>query len=518
MAANPIRTAATTEAGLVQLTLLEAMVKRFGYVLDIGESLGDVDFDVGNPPLCVFSVATGYSYFYDSSDATTADDGLTCLVSGNGFRYHIEDSASISLNSVLGTATSPPGSPVNGDAWIVGAAATGGFAGQDDDIALYTRRGWIFATPELGLTVLDESTDSNTQFTSTGWGGFVPELPAGSITPETLAFPGGVVVESTLSTPPGSPTAGQWFIVGTSPTGAFVGHTGKLAGWDGAAYTFLMPAEGWTVWHKTFVYQVSYISGAWINAQMSLLSGVLKGCELSNNALDATNDIDIAAGKVVDSTGAVIINVPAITKQLDAAWAVGSGLGGRDTGAISNAWWHVWAILRSDTGVIDVLFSLSATAPTMPTGYDYKARIGSILRTAAAIKTFSQTGDKFTWLVPASDISAANPGTSAVTATLASVPTGITVEALLNAGILPNNPPGTYYFLLTALTQPDTVPSATAYTVSIGGNAGNSLSNNVIVLTMTNTSAQVRYRVSSSSAGVTVSLITNGWLDRRGKL
>lgn len=518
MTQHPVRIAAAAESGLVRLTLLEAIVKRTPYVLNIGESLSGLDFDVGEPPLAVIAVATGFVYLYDATDATTADDGVTCLVTGNGLRYHIEDSAALSLSAVLGTATVAPGSPTLGDAWIVGAAATGDFAGHDDDIALSTRRGWVFATPDLGMTVLDESTDENTQFTATGWGTFAPALGDGAVKPGALAFPGGLVVEATLSTPPGSPVAGQWWIVGTSPTGAWSGQAGKLAGWDGAAYSFLTPAEGWTVWHKVFGYQVSYVSGAWVNAQISLLSGVLKGCELSNNALDATNDIDIAAGRVVDSTGAVIISVPAISKRLDAAWAVGSGNGGRDTGAIADNWWHVWAILRSDTGVVDVLFSLSATAPTMPTGYDYKARLGSINRSAAAIVAFTQLGDVFKWSTSVTDISTANPGTSAVTASL-SVPLGVIVEAIVNFSVSATGSVASLgYALMTTLRQADTVPSTTNFTLEYSDYGGTDVGPNTVQTEIeTNTSRQVRYRISQSAAAVTAKINTVGWIDRRGK-
>lgn len=47
-----------------------------------------------------------------------------------------------------------------------------------------------------------------------------------------------------------------------------------------------------------------------------------------------------------------------------------------DTGSIaSGTWYAVWAIAKSD-GTTGVLASTSATSPTMPTGYTYKARIG----------------------------------------------------------------------------------------------------------------------------------------------
>jgi len=121
----------------------------------------------------------------------------------------------------------------------------------------------------------------------------------------------------------------------------------------------------------------------------------------------------------------------AITKTTG-AWAVGSGNGGLDTGTVANStWYHVYLIERPDTSVVDVLFSTSATAPTMPTGYTKKRRIGSILTDGSAhIIAFIQVGDRFQWSTPVADVNANNPGTSAVTRTL-TVPTGIIVEANL---------------------------------------------------------------------------------------
>ena len=91
-----------------------------------------------------------------------------------------------------------------------------------------------------------------------------------------------------------------------------------------------------------------------------VIDGYRYGCTIANNAGDATNDIDIAAGIWADDTGAVLLRLASgITKRLDAAWAVGSGNGGLDTGSIANTTYHLWLIMRSDTGVVDVLFSAS---------------------------------------------------------------------------------------------------------------------------------------------------------------
>ncbi len=266
MTQHPIRTAADAENGVVEGTLLEAMVKRFGYVLNVGESLGDLEFDTGEPPLLVFSATTGFGYFLDLTDSTTPDDGLTTLVSSNGLRYAVEDAASISQNSVLDVVTAPTGSEVVGDAYIVDAAATGDFAGQDDNLAIFTRRGWVFAAPELGQVLFNLASETNTQFTDTGWGAFAVEFAAGSIPPVALQFPAGIVVEDTLNTPPGSPTTGKFWIVGSVPTGAFVGHGADLAYWTGSAWAFMDPADGWSAYHKANGFEVYYVSGSWLGA------------------------------------------------------------------------------------------------------------------------------------------------------------------------------------------------------------------------------------------------------------
>lgn len=55
-----------------------------------------------------------------------------------------------------------------------------------------------------------------------------------------------------------------------------------------------------------------------------------------------------------------------------------SGANGLDTGAeASNTWYYVFVIAKSD-GTTATLISTSSTAPTMPTGYTYKARVGAI--------------------------------------------------------------------------------------------------------------------------------------------
>lgn len=247
----------------------------------------------------------------------------------------------------------------------------------------------------------------------------------------------------------------------------------------------------------------------------------IAGLTLSNNGSDATNDIDIAVGEAKDGTNAQdIVLASALTKRLDAAWAVGTNQGGLDTGAIANTTYHVWLIKRSDTGVVDALFSTSATSPTMPANYDYKRRIGSILRVSAAIVLFTQIGDEFLRKASILDVNAANPGTSAVNRAL-SVPLGIAVWAIINAQCT-NAGSGVSAVLL--LSEIDRTNEAASYTAAPLGNVGRSANvsgsagiNSTRMVMRTDTSGQIRSRVDASDANVTVLIATTGWIDRRGR-
>jgi len=53
------------------------------------------------------------------------------------------------------------------------------------------------------------------------------------------------VKDKDLSAPPGSPAAGDAYIVAASATGAWAGKDGQIAVYDGAAWAFGVPRAGW---------------------------------------------------------------------------------------------------------------------------------------------------------------------------------------------------------------------------------------------------------------------------------
>lgn len=256
------------------------------------------------------------------------------------------------------------------------------------------------------------------------------------------------------------------------------------------------------------------------NTAGEYLRGHLYGLTLSNNVADAANDIDIAVGSAASdgTTPAIMVLASALGKRLDAAWAVGgtpaSPVGGLDTGSVANATYHVWLIQRSDTGVVDALFSLSSTSPTMPSGYDRKRRIGSIVRVSSAIKAFSQNADEFLWLTPASDASSVTVGTDSLLVAL-TVPSGIKVNAIFNSGMV-SNTVGTVLLVTspdqTAVAVGSIVGDATHYTHVASAAAIAALS------VRTNTSGQIRLVSNATAETCTFSIATRGFFDTRGRI
>lgn len=245
--------------------------------------------------------------------------------------------------------------------------------------------------------------------------------------------------------------------------------------------------------------------------------GHLHGLTLSTGGSSAT--MSIAAGICTDSTYALPMYLTGTLAKTTSAWAVGTGNGGLDTGAIANStWYHWYLIYRSDTGVVDALCSLSATAPTMPANYSYKRRIGAGLTNGSGQwVSFTQDGDYFRWAATVLDINATNPGTSAVLRTL-SVPTGVNVFARFNVYVTANS--GTELWIFSDPSGNDEAPSSTAAPLSQAFAVASSFDGSFGPLEIrTNTSAQVRSRLNSSpsGAGTILRMATMGWIDRRGR-
>ena len=63
----------------------------------------------------------------------------------------------------------PPAAPLEGDAWIVGAAPSGDWAGQAGAIASWTAGGWRFLAPAEGLAAWSRADSAVARYRAGGW-------------------------------------------------------------------------------------------------------------------------------------------------------------------------------------------------------------------------------------------------------------------------------------------------------------------------------------------------------------
>jgi len=245
-----------------------------------------------------------------------------------------------------------------------------------------------------------------------------------------------------------------------------------------------------------------------------MLRSYLSGLGTSNNAGTPNTKIDVGAGVCADSTNVAMMTVAAGT--IDCAT---TGANGLDTGTLGNStWYHVYAIGKTD-GTTALLASTSAATPTMPSGYTLKRWLWAVKTDGSAhILPYVQDGDICQWVTPVADISAANPGTAAVTRTLASVPTGVRVQALIQLAVANAGSAGGATAYVSDLATTDTAPANAFTDIALADTAtGGVASAGGRVTVRTNTSAQIRSRLSFSDANVTLTINTLGWVSRRGR-
>lgn len=118
---------------------------------------------------------------------------------------------------------------------------------------------------------------------------------------------------------------------------------------------------------------------------LDLASGI-KSVHLSNRTIQAFSADGSSPGTTLsfpaqvrfDLSDGTAMALAAMTKRVNANWTAGTGNGALDTGSVANSsTYYVYVIHNPTTLATDVLFSLSATAPTMPSGYTKSRRVGS---------------------------------------------------------------------------------------------------------------------------------------------
>jgi hypothetical protein len=194
------------------------------------------------------------TFVYDSTDSTTAHDGIFVLVLIGGKRYKVIGLPQIGFIKSR-TVTTPPGSPAFGDAYLYLTGTWGAVGITVNHIAVWSSLGggsWQDVAPAYGppLYIIDE--DAYVHWA--GGSGWLtgPNMSLGNASTVKIsaiaglkATPTLIVVNQTTNTPPVSPAIDDNYVIGSAPTGTWSGHAAGLAICEVAgSFTIYTPSNG----------------------------------------------------------------------------------------------------------------------------------------------------------------------------------------------------------------------------------------------------------------------------------
>ncbi|MDO7843755.1 DUF2793 domain-containing protein [Sphingomonas immobilis] len=112
-----------------------------------------------------------------------------------------------------------------------------------------------------------------------------------------------VVMAVEVNTPPPAPVAGQCWIVGAAPAGAWSGQANALAGWTAGGWRFVAPPEGCAVWSVADGAAARFLDGGWS-------TGVIRGARVE---IDGTKVIGARLAAIAGPAGGATVDAEART-------------------------------------------------------------------------------------------------------------------------------------------------------------------------------------------------------------
>lgn len=149
----------------------------------------------------------------------------------------------------------PPGSPVEGDLYIVGTAGTGAWSGHNEEVAVYYNASWLFMAPIEGMFAWDQTANSLRRYDGADWvaytvgAGGIADADYGDITVsgsgtvwrvDALASPSaGVILYADNNSP------GSWQQLAPGTSGQFLKTNGAAApSWSNVPYDLPLSFSG----------------------------------------------------------------------------------------------------------------------------------------------------------------------------------------------------------------------------------------------------------------------------------
>jgi hypothetical protein len=249
---------------------------------------------------------------------------------------------------------------------------------------------------------------------------------------------------------------------------------------------------------------VSYTraSGEALVSSSASIIGDSKNLIITNNSGTPNSQVDIDADEIIlkDSSGRAYL-AEAVNLTVD---ITASGANGLDTGTEANStWYYLWVIYNPTTDTVASLISLSATAPTLPTDYTYKALIGAIYNGSGGnFNLIRQVGNQV--FISRTTISQSVPGTTYASISLATIVPPNAKSALIQRsdqiGASAN---------VSLLTSPQDGDDF-SYAVTAESGGGTAYRNNV-VFELPLREVQTIYQKRNGTAPTTTAVYCTGW-------
>lgn len=184
-----------------------------------------------------------------------------------------------------------------------------------------------------------------------------------------------------------------------------------------------------------------------------------------------------------------------------------TGANGLDTGTMpaSPSWFHIW-VLGPDTSVTTIgVISLSATTPTPPTGYTWRAYVGAAYWNGTAFLAFYQHGNVVSFKNAAAVLTNGAATTYTAVDLAANVPSTAT-EAILDIWVTASGASTS----ITGAVAPEGSGTTATYGAAIaraGGASSAALEGRFTGRVLLSTAQQVKYFASGTNAQLTIGVM-----------
>lgn len=236
----------------------------------------------------------------------------------------------------------------------------------------------------------------------------------------------------------------------------------------------------------------------------SFLPNYANGLGISNNATTPNTKLDVATGTILDSTGTFqLVLGTAVTIN-----AANTGLNGIDTGTFAAS--KVYAVhLVCDPQTLQTagcMISLSATAPTLPTGYSAFALIGYAVTDSSAhfLKGYWTAGNStnrlFMYDAPQATSITAGAATSYTAVDLSTlVPTADNLPVWVATSLTPSAAGRGVFLQPTGATGDAVISLGQVTSVVVDAN-------NLVLAKLSSSLPKISYKVSNGSDAVAINV------------